>query len=133
MMIANVIFLTNYIMARSSIGIGLQVFTLPRRVRLPYGLPNKIIGVITLGDFDLDRFRNESPSVDLDEDMKNEGELKELVEEVKEETPTEEPADQITPDGAYTVPDSLDPRINPPKEEEKDEPDEEESESTDEL
>lgn len=69
--------------------------------------------------YDYERFDSESPSpsVDKDADLKDEGELKELVEEVKEENPTVEVPEeaQITPDSEFNTPASLDPRVNPPE------------------
>jgi len=61
----------------------------------------------------------DGPSVDKDADMTDSGELKDLVEEVKEETPTEQPPPeaQIRPDNEAGPPASLDPR-NAPKAEE---------------
>jgi len=47
---------------------------------------------------DLNRFNNESPSVDLDANKTNHGELKELVEEVKKDQKREEEQKEAKPE-----------------------------------
>ncbi len=61
----------------------------------------------------------DGPSVDKDADLTDSGELKDLVEEVKEDAPTDQPPPeaQIRPDNEANTPDSLNPNLNPPTEE----------------
>lgn len=64
--------------------------------------------------FERDRFNDESPSVDLDADKTNTGQLKELVEEVKSNIPKRKKVPkvaEITPDKEVEVPEELIPDI----------------------